>query len=376
VTDDWTPILVLPNVRLTNAIDSRLAVLAPSDDPRVRGYAKAHPYFARFQRSFTDPFGRRIHPSVLLVHNDAPASVRTGEALASFRDSIALSVIPYNRALELLYPRHHRIVFSNTFAFHPWSVSRDEDSLIALTPAMSALDDVERFRGQSSPDLSPMPLTQFDIDAPLLTQLLKCWHRRYAGRVRWKERALFRSLNMANQAAHTPAIIATTLFDVGRSLALWVSAFEILVHPRKGKSGLDLVYALLESTKWAHKSSSVRRYSAHERNESKKKNTARRVMACWVYGQIHQTRNEFLHGNPVSPGRLFLNGSEHHLGDYAAPLYRLALTAFLPVAFTRQMPQLSEATKCGHYIADHMQFISYQQYIERALGVRKGHGGP
>lgn len=374
MTNDWTPILVLPNVRLTDPIDSRLAVLAPSDDARVRAYAAAHPYFARFQRSFTDPFGRKIHPSVLLVHDDAPASIRTGEALASFRDLIALSVIPYNRALELLYPRQHRIVFSNTFAFHPWSVSRDEDCLIALTPAMSALDDVDKFRGQSSPDINPMPLTPSDLDVPLLTELLKCWHRRYAGRPRWKERALFRSLNMAYQAAHTPAIIATTIFDIGRALALWVSAFEILVHPGKGKSGLDAVYTLLESSKWAIKSSGIRRFRAHERDNNKKKSAVRRVVACWIYGQIHRTRNVFLHGNPVSAGYLFLKGSEHHLADYAAPLYRLALTAYLPISFTRKMPEINQSKACGRYIADHMEFMSYQKEIERALAVRKSRG--
>lgn len=47
----------------------------------------------------------------------------------------------------------------------------------------------------------------------------------------WDDVALTRSLNMAYHASLLPAGTDTTFYDVGRIVSLWVSAFEILVHP-------------------------------------------------------------------------------------------------------------------------------------------------
>lgn len=52
---------------------------------------------------------------------------------------------------------------------------------------------------------------------------------------------------MATQASQLPAGLDTTLYDLGRIAALWVSAFEILTHPRKGKAGLGSAYACLSA---------------------------------------------------------------------------------------------------------------------------------
>jgi hypothetical protein len=71
-----------------------------------------------------------------------------------------------------------------------------------------------------------------DIDRPLAKALLERWVARFPqASMAWSDRALFRSLNMANEAARIPAPVASTFYDVGRTLALWVSAFEIVAHP-------------------------------------------------------------------------------------------------------------------------------------------------
>jgi hypothetical protein len=65
--------------------------------------------------------------------------------------------------------------------------------------------------------------------------LFRRWKRHYLARGRlWSDRALFRSLNMAANAAQLPGGIDTTLYDLGRMTGLWVSAFEILAHPHTG----------------------------------------------------------------------------------------------------------------------------------------------
>lgn len=102
---------------------------------------------------------------------------------------------------------------------------------------------------------------------------------------------MFRSLNMANQASQIPAGSDTTFYDVGHAIALWVSAFEILAHPGMGKSGLYRVYGLLEDVAWECSRSRYRRYKAHKIG---KKNSPRRPLACWIYGEIYRARNDFL----------------------------------------------------------------------------------
>ena len=102
--EEWTVATVLPNVELEAPIEGGLAALVRSDDPRMRSLGKAHPNLRTFIKRFTDAFGEKLRPSLLLVRKDTPASILTVEALASFRDAVALSVVPYNRARELKQP--------------------------------------------------------------------------------------------------------------------------------------------------------------------------------------------------------------------------------------------------------------------------------
>ena len=132
---EWKPVFVLPNIDIDEPIDGELAVLAPASDRRVAGLGRAHPNFKAFLARFADAFGVKLTPTVLLVRADAPKTFYTVDAVASFRDLIALSVVAYNRALELKYPRGHRVLFGNAFAFYPWMIDRNYEHLVGSTPA-------------------------------------------------------------------------------------------------------------------------------------------------------------------------------------------------------------------------------------------------
>jgi len=195
---------------------------------------------------------------------------------------------------------------------------------------------------------------------------MKRWRRHYLrNRQTLEDRALFRSLNMAVQATQPPGGSDVTFYDLIRNAALWVGAFEMLTHPRKGNAGLRTVYPLLESVKCEDKNLRKKTYTAYM--GSAPKPWPRRMLPCKLYGRLYQARNKYIHGNPVSPALLQLKGSKHGLFWLAAPLYRFALTGFLKLEFKPKMPKLSNPKAFGRYIAERMDFYDAQQLIERAL---------
>jgi hypothetical protein len=361
----WKPVVTLPNIELEEPIEGGLVALVPAHDSRVKSLVKAHINFRKYLGRFTDAFGRKFKPSVLIVPENVPDIILRADALASFRDAIASSVVPYNRAIELKYPRGHRVFWANTFSIFPWMIDKHYEALIGNTPAILGMDDVADFRGQSSPELFRMTLSSRDIDEPLLAVLIERWRTRYAGgEPAWSERALFRSLNMAFVASQLPAGTEITFYDVGRSTALWVSAFEILAHPRDSDSGLRQVHDLLESAPWdldASKAPICEAFAGRNRPR-RSRNTA-----CWLYGELCHARNDFLHGNPVEMDRLIIDKTGRNLFDFAAPLYRMALAAFLSLAWSKPLPSVDDAAEFVRYISDRMDFMSYQRAIEEGL---------
>jgi hypothetical protein len=360
----WTPAAILPNLSARTAIEGEVIALAPRSDPRVHAFCVAHPRFEVLLSRFTDAFHDPLDPIVLIVRNDLLPKLAKVEPLASFRDLVALCVIPYGRSLAAVYNNPHRISYANSFSFYPWMLGKDNEHLLASTPAMTALHMVEEFHGQSSPDLPDMEITE--LNEPLFNALLQRWKRHYLGnRQRWQDRALFRSLNMANQAAKLPASIDTTLYDLGRMAALWVSAFEILAHPRTATSGLKSVYPLFERVSYHDRNVRRRRYAAYMGKS--KRPWPRRSLPCWLYGKLYQARCAFLHGSPVRISLLSPNDSDVGLFWLAPSLFSLALTGFLDCSFKKKIPNGNNPEKLGEYIAEEMQFTKYQEIIERAL---------
>src|SRR5439155_8189172 len=98
--------------------------------------------------------------------------------------------------------------------------------LTTNNPALAGLDQFDEFKGQS---FAGLPISQWDFleyDETLLKALLGEWTRRFSNpEPHWRSMALFRSLNMAHAAAQVPGYVDLTSPSLGRSIALWVSAF-------------------------------------------------------------------------------------------------------------------------------------------------------
>jgi hypothetical protein len=166
---------------------------------------------------------------------------------------------------------------------------------------------------------------------------------------------------MAYHASQMPAGGDTTFYDVGRLISLWVSAFEILVHPGDdGYANRNAVFGLLERVIWARPGCAA---LAHDTGGRQK---VKRTLASWLYQSLYDRRNDFLHGNPVSRDTLFLPASGRNLFLYAAPLYRLALTAYLDLRPASPLPDPSDAASTGAAVTARMKFLEPQRTIEEA----------
>ena len=362
---NWAPIWALPNIELDEPVESDFFALVPNNDPRVSKVKKDHSEFRRFIGQFTNTFGIRLSPCLILRRTDAPERVMTAEAAASFRDLLAASMAPYAQARNIAHQNtHHGADYSSFFWVHPWTTNRDYSYISAITPTISAVHRAKTFRGQSSPDLSPTSVRRGDFDEPLLQELLTKWDARYnIDSPPWDVRALFRSLNMSNQALLFPGGVDATIHDFGRIAALWVASFEILIHPGgDGRANLTRVLELLDRVPWINRRLGHRRYRVRIRNQFSNRN-----LACWLYRELYTCRNDFLHGNPVNIGNLRIQQSGRGLVPFGSILYRLALTSFLDLSFRDELPPPSQAEAFAAHVSERMNFEQPQKKVEEAL---------
>jgi hypothetical protein len=173
---NWIPVAVLPNLSTRRTVEGEIVALVPPSDVRVTLFASEHPMLGDFLARFTDSFYVPLEPVVFIVRDDAiPKFNDTQGALLSFRDLVALSVVPHARSNGLVYGGTDRINYANSFWLHPWMV--ESDRLVASTPAFSGFHVVQDFHGQSSPELPLMQLCE--LDEPLFAALLARWKRHY-----------------------------------------------------------------------------------------------------------------------------------------------------------------------------------------------------
>ena len=353
----WEPIWALPNIDLDEPVESPIFALVPASDPRVERLKREHGNFQTFMSQFQDTHGNRIAPTLIIRRTDVPELFRKLDVAASFRDLLVASTVPLARSRAIIDEHtFHRVTYSSFFWVYPWMLDKHNENITAHTPAMLALEDVDQFRGHSSPELSRTTLLRGDFDEPLLQELLRRWMARYETiNPQWADVALFRSLNMAHQASLLPAGADAVIHDDGRMVGLWTAAFEILVHPGgDGQANLKKVFELLQKIPWTDK-----------QNEGK--SNEGKSLACWLYRCINSCRNDFLHGNPVTPENLLLPESGRPLTSHAATLYRLALSSFLDLTWKEPIPEVEDVQAFAESVIRASNFEEPQKTCEEAL---------
>ena len=354
----------MPNVIPQNPIEvDGIAFVAAFDD-RIKALRLKYPKYDEYLNQFTNEFGTKINPSTIMVRDDAPEIYKRVDALASYRDAISIACVSKTWANILVFgPYMDGPQYSNTFNFYPWLLDKNYDKVGMRSLAVFGVNELAKMRGQSAPGVSISRLIHTHIDDALLIELLKRWVRRYASdKPYWKDRALFRSLNMANAASNLPVHAEMTQYDLGRLVALWVSAFEILAHPPYGKNnGWKQVYALLKSINWKNSRCKEKRFSPYPHKRGMRSN-----LPVWIYGQLNQYRNDFLHGNKVRDDHMVTKRSQRAIQSYASVLYRMALAAFLDLKWKEKPPKA--AAEQIAYGQRQFAFERHQRDAESALG--------
>lgn len=360
MADEWIPIVALPNLDMRGKVECAYAVIVPPNDPRVDKLRADHPRMTLFMSRFRNQFGDEIWPSLILLNANAPETCRTAEAITGLRDVIAISVVCRARARRLHFNRAESLAFSAAFQLYPWMIDRQYDEIILQNSASTHLHSLDQFHGQTFPEQGQITVQENDLDMPLANLLLTRWISRFtAAAVAWEDKALFRSLNMANEAAGIPALTASTFYDVGRTLAHWVSAYEIMVHPEVGISNKSKVAAELEKVHWLDQRLSALNHPGPGNPPQPKQ------LATWLCSRIYGLRDDFLHGNDVDGPALLLNGKPTI--DFAACLYRMVLTGLFDLHFLEQLPADATADAIGQFTARRMRFNSSQRLYEQAL---------
>ncbi len=322
----WTPVWAMPNVTLGAPIEASHAALVPSDDERLLAIARRKPALATFLGAFRSEFETWISPTIGLVREDARRGVFTVTAFGGFRDAVCMSAVLAGQAMTLKRGSPRGILHSDAFDVYPWFLSPQMDGRISTrTPALSGLHTVDDIRPQCAPALGNRNLSRDQLDEPLLDALAARWERCFAtGEESVEDRRLFRALEMARAASRMPGGADASEHDAGRAVALWVSAFEILVHNGK-RSGLKQVLTRLGQVPWLSAKLKVQ----DRQVKISEKETFQTNVAGEVYGHLNRVRNDFLHGNAVTAETLELKACQRSVLFFAAPLFRLALTAFL-----------------------------------------------
>lgn len=350
----------MPNLTIEEPIEVSQVAIVPLTDERLRLVLCNNPSLATFLGAFRNEFGVRISPAVGMIRSEADR-IRSVAAFSGFRDAICVSAVVASRALCLKSGSPQGTPFSDPFDVYPWFLHGGKPAYIsALTPATRALHLVGELRPQSAPAIGNRFLAKRHLDAPLLHALTERWEVLFGrGEDSEADRRLFRSLEMARAASKIPGGADASEQDAGRSVALWVSAFEILVRDKQ-RSNPGRVLDLLERVAWLRAELKARDHSALNGRRSVN-------LAGFVYDRLNSARNDFLHGNPLTDATLKVGKSQKQTEFFAGPLYRLALTAHLDLQFSEQPPDRGQVQEFEEHVTRGVFFRQTQRLAEDAI---------
>jgi len=352
--ENWMLFRVLPNIEVPwifESLSEKVAVV-PYGDARANDIRARSPGAAKLWNGFRDIYGNQMEPSGLVYHQDLAETANTEEALIAFRNIVALTSALPGWADVVSHPdgTPSNPLWSDAWALYPVEVSQKE-TLITVNPALSVGSSPNTpFVGMPNP-LIPLYRDQYQVDWPVLALLLNAWEVHYLrGQRRHQYRALFRALEVAMHALELPAYNLSSMYDFGLSLSIWVSAFEVLLHPGSGgKVDEFRVLSCLQGLKCVTPKLNHKRYVVAVRGPSRRGTWVERI-----YHQLYSARNAYLHGNPI------LKAHWHHtsgnrptaLGNLAPIVFRTALKLQLGWNVPKKVQAALEPRLCGHLWAD------------------------
>lgn len=330
VADNWKLLRVLPNIEVPHPFDSlstQIAVVSYRD-ARAIAIRALSAGADKLWSGFRDIYGHQLEPSGLICREEFLKNPQGEVAVTSFRNIVALvSTLP-----AWAYLARDRVPpnpqWSDAWSFCPVEVST-ADTLITINPALNVGSSPKTpFAGMPNP-LMPLYRDSYVIDWWLFAVLLHAWDDFFLRRRRLTYyRQLFRALEIVMHALALPTYNLTSLYDVGLSLSIWVSAFEVLLHPgsSEGKVNEEQVLTHLKDLKFVKPA--MNRVLLSKRYVIQIKRQRQRV--SWlerIYHQLYLARNACLHGNPVLTEHWRYDG--HHgsvpIGNLAPIVFRTAL---------------------------------------------------
>ena len=276
---------------------------------------------------FSSQSGDAYRPGCLLVRDDAHPRLLTDDTLRAFRNICAVTTTTQGWGEVMAEGRQRIVLWNDSFKFGFFTPGRRE-GFASLHGVAQVFESVPRMREMSFHPDSPFEgLRRLEptVDARLLARLLVAWRMFYL-ESHEVYRPLFRSLEVAFQAGLFPSDGLTATSDAGTRVGSWVSAFEVLFHPGSdNKVYKSDVLAALAAGPW---------YDPRLTEKSFVVSVGKEVQASLVekiYDDLHDARNAFLHGNPVSEDTLRFdrNPNKVSLVELAPILYHGALLAFL-----------------------------------------------
>jgi hypothetical protein len=379
LTSAWQFILAMPNLRLSSDRDPGDSFQWPSgidlgsgvvsvmggDDPPIRELRADNQAVDSILAAFRDEYGASYVPAVLVARTDAPESLlNNAAAFTDFRNGVALSCILRGRASTVGGNGRLDPSWADTFDFHPAQVGC-RGNVVVQSPALLNLIVDDELHFAPSPAI-PVFALALHPDQYVYRCVGREWGRRYLrpGRNDSFSRTLFRSLEVAFQAASVGTKSFGSAVEYGLQVASWVSAIEILAWPSARHADYGAVAKLLRLVE-------LPRDLRHKRYTISWKKQRQRVGAVeWCYWLLNKARNDFLHGNPVSFKTLLAKsrGEDFALSRVAAILYRYALVAFLGQRYRRTIASTSDFDRLILEIVDER---SYEEALRSLLGHRR-----
>ncbi|PSR23870.1 MAG: hypothetical protein C7B45_00860 [Sulfobacillus acidophilus] len=355
----WQLGFVLPNLQVPLTVNdlSGFVALASYRDSRVTDIRQNQRGADKFLDGFRDVYGAQQQPGSIIWRDDICQDRLSLKTFVDFRNIVALAaILPGWAGLEPRRPvTPKNPLWSDAFDFHPGRLN-SEGAIEIYNPAQTVFSHPQTpFIGMPAPHV-PVYHDSFMLDWPLLANLLQTWDHLYLRPDNEtnakKYEPLFRSLEMAYRALSVPIHNEGTIYDFGTSLALWVSALEILAHPdpidKKQKVDLWHVLEVLARAQWNDERLKKQEFCVTYRRQQRPA-----TFVQYLYDLIYRARNTFLHGNPIEKTDWqFTRGDvSTPIGNLAPVIYRTALMCYLGWDMNREL-----AERMAHVVTYHQEW--------------------